>query len=175
LRIIGLTGVARSGKDSVAAVIQGRLGWHRESFARPIREFVAGLLGLTLEELEIHKEKPMLSLSGVTPRQMMQTLGTEWGRSIHPHLWIRALFHRLERNGLLLGAQGVVITDCRFDNEARAIHNAGGEVWLVQRPGAGSAFSAHASERGVDLDLVDRYVMNSGSLEDLRKTVEAFL
>jgi hypothetical protein len=65
----------------------------------------------------------------------------------------------------------VVITDVRFDNEAQAIVNAGGEVWRVERPGwrcLADDAATHQSEAGVSDHLITRIIDNSGSLDDLR-------
>lgn len=111
-----------------------------------------------------------------TPRVALQTLGTEFGRSLYENVWAdlgvrRAIAHP---------APLVVITDCRFVNEAKAVLRAGGEVWRVVRPGAGLAGAAglHPSEAEQEsaefLSLVTRTVQNVGSLENLTQAVTAF-
>lgn len=168
--IIGLTGVARAGKDSVAQCLRDLYGYRQESFAAPIREFVARILGCDLATLESIKEKPIAWLGGTTPRWMMQTVGTEWGRrTIDPDLWVKACMHRVADH-INLGSR-VVISDVRFDNEAENIIARGGHVWRIERPGAGSVSSAHASEAGIHDNLVTHTLQNVGTLVDLRITV----
>lgn len=164
-RLIGLTGVARSGKDTTADYLVRRHGFVKHSFAAPIREFVARILGLSLAELEAAKEQPIQWLPGQTPRRLMQTIGTEWGRdSVHPELWVKSCFERVRRD--MAAGRSVVICDVRFDNEARALKALGGQVWRVTRSGAGTA-AAHASEAGVSDALVERFLANNGRLSDL--------
>jgi hypothetical protein len=109
----------------------------------------------------------------LTPRYALQTLGTEWGRSCYENVWADFTVRR----AIELVNPLVVITDCRFVNEARAVRVAGGEVWRVVRPGAGLQGSAglHPSEAEQESpefsELVTRVVMNSGSLAALRATV----
>lgn len=172
-RLIGLTGVARSGKDTTADYLVRERGFVKHSFAAPIREFVARILGMTLAELETAKEQPIQWLPGQTPRRLMQTIGTEWGRdSVDPDLWVKSCFERVRRD--MAAGRSVVICDVRFDNEARALKKLGGQVWRVTRSGAGTA-SAHASEAGVSDVLVDRFLANSRAVGDLYELVDGAL
>jgi hypothetical protein len=104
---------------------------------------------------------------------MMQTLGTEWGRScIHPELWIMVAAGAVEQQQKL--GRDVVIDDVRFPNEAEMVHRLGGELWLVDRPGVVYE-GEHASEGALADVLPDVVVNNSGSLEHLREVVAALL
>jgi hypothetical protein len=57
-------------------------------------------------------------------------------------------------------SSGVVIDDCRFDDEARVIHELGGIVIDVRRPG--TTRINHASEAGVSDKLIDGVYDNAG-------------
>lgn len=172
-RLIGLTGVARSGKDTAADFLVREYGFVKHSFAAPIREFVARVLGLDLGELEACKESPVHWLSGKTPRYLMQTIGTEWGRdTIDPELWVKSCFERAKRD--MSAGRSVVICDVRFDNEARALQGTGGEVWRMVRPGAGTT-SVHASEAGVDPRLVTETFVNDGTVRELYRAISGAL
>jgi hypothetical protein len=106
---------------------------------------------------------------------MLQSLGTEWGRGmVHDEIWIRITMERAGEH--LTVGRSVVITDVRFDNEAQAIVDAGGEVWRVTRPGwrcLAEEAAAHQSEAGVSDHLITRIIDNSGSLDDLRGELSA--
>jgi hypothetical protein len=80
----------------------------------------------------------------MTPRILLQLLGTECGRQIiHPNIWVNALF--ADYKGKYLGATddmkepvemcfpNWIITDVRFPNEAKAIKDRGGIVIRVER------------------------------------------
>lgn len=160
--IVGIAGPKRSGKDTLAWMLSSARGVEVHSFAAPIRKFVAEIAGLggDLDALELHKETPIPWLDGITPRQMMQTLGTEWGRRmVHPELWLRSLAARLPE-------QGAIVCDVRFDNEAEAIRKLGGKVIRLSRPGAGQG-DEHASERPISDHLVDFEIANDGSAVQL--------
>jgi len=159
--LIGIAGPKRSGKDTLARLLCGALNARQDSFAAPIRNFIGELIGLDPELLELHKETPIPWLDGVTPRQMMQTVGTEWGRvMVHPELWVNSLMARVSHT------QHVVISDVRFPNEARAILAHGGVVIAVDRPGTGEGDS-HISESPLPAELVTFRVRNIGTPNDM--------
>jgi hypothetical protein len=169
--IIGLCGLAGSGKDEVAAILSRRHGFAYISFAGPIYQAVSEITGLAPAQLKDRglKEQPIPWL-GKSPRELLQTLGTEWGRQmVNQDIWIKLAMRRAAEY------ERVAITDVRFENEAEAIRHAGGQVWQVERPGAGLAGAAggHSSEAGIPGHLVHQVVRNIGTLDDLEEAVNA--
>lgn len=173
--LVGLCGLAGSGKSTVAAILRDRRNFTPIAFADPIYAAVAAITGLSADELanRENKETPLAWL-GKSPRELLQTLGTEWGReSVHQEIWVR---RAMRRAAAIVGGGGhVAVTDCRFTNEAEAVRQAGGAVWRVRRHGAGLAGGAgqHASEAGIPEELIDLRIENNGSLHDLEAAVEA--
>ncbi len=168
--LIGIAGRARSGKDTVANFIIAAIGGYRYSFADPIRAMLAPL-GVDMNDpyWQARKEELIPAL-GVSPRRMMQTLGTEWGRQIiNPDLWLIMAHQRLLGNG-----PGMVISDVRFENEAAWIRKHGGRIIHVIRPEA-KAVEAHASEDGIEMLDTDVRLFNSGTLEELQLSVRELL
>lgn len=168
--LIGIAGRARSGKDTVANFIIAAIGGYRYSFADPIRAMLAPL-GVDMNDpyWQARKEDVIPAL-GVSPRRMMQTLGTEWGRNlINPDLWLVMAHQRLLRNG-----PGMVISDVRFENEAAWIRKHGGRIIHVIRSEA-KAVEAHASEDGIEMQDTDARLFNSGTLEELQLSVRELL
>lgn len=83
----------------------------------------------------------------LTPRKLLQLLGTECGRSIHPNIWINSLFSDYIGKRDLEEVKGKevfrllpdmypnwIITDCRFPNEAKAVKDRGGLIIRINRP-----------------------------------------
>ena len=162
---IGIAGGKRAGKDTLANGLASALVLPCDSFAAPLRQFGASLLGLAVRDGDGRKEEAIDWLADFTPRHLMQTAGTEWGRDrVHPELWVRSLFARLPAGGL--------VPDVRFANEAHAIRRRGGVVIRVSRPGHGG----HDSEQPLPDDLVDIEVNNDGTQADLvRRTLDQLL
>ena len=175
--LIGLCGAAGSGKNTVADFLTDSNGgpFVQIAFADPLYECVSTITGLPVDRLKDRDVKEaVIPWLGKSPRQLLQTLGTEWGRgTVHPEIWIRIA---MERAGQHQTFSGVVVTDVRFDNEAQAIVDAGGEVWRVARPGwrcLADDAATHPSEAGVSDHLIARIIDNSGSLDDLRAQLAA--
>jgi hypothetical protein len=151
-------------------------GYKRLSFADPLRKFSAQILSSIGYDgvacLRDNKEDKIVEL-GVSPRQMMQTLGTEWGRScIHPDLWVMVASWAAIKQ--LKSGRNVVFDDVRFPNEAEMIRRLGGELWLVDRPGV--VYEGGHSSEGALRDIVpDAVINNSGNLEQLREVVVGLL
>ncbi len=176
--IIALAGRAGCGKSTVASMVPDSRVF---SFADPMKLFCQQLFGWDKETLwgssELRNKpdprwvRPDGSL--LTPRYALQTLGTEWGRNCSPDLWARA---GVAMASAWVGETGfdAVLCDCRFVNEAQAVRDAGGEVWRIERPGAGLAGEAalHPSELEQESEafkaLVTRTIVNDGSLDQLR-------
>lgn len=103
-------------------------------------------------------------------RRLQQILGTEVGRElIGDSVWTDAAMRLVDR----FAARGAssVITDCRFDNEAERVRDAGGTVVRVIRPSLPAPTDAHASEAGIHDDLVDIEIVNDGTIADLHAKV----
>ncbi len=168
MKIIGITGRARSGKDTLAHFLVDHHGYVRVGLADPLRGFVSTITGLTTEELTDSslKEAPLPWLGGISPRRMMQTLGTEWGRDlVDDQLWLKVAQRAIEK-AQRNGAPGVVIPDVRFDNEAEMVRAMGGEVVLLTRDGT-AAVEAHSSESGVSEHLIDEHIENNTTVRYL--------
>lgn len=161
--IIGLAGPARSGKDTVASFIIAAVGGYRYAFADPIRQMLVPL-GIDMNDpyWQERKEKIIPALNA-SPRKLMQTLGTEWGRQlIDPNIWLTLASQRLLTRGA-----GMVIPDVRFENEAEWVRNKGGRIIHVVRANPAQV-ETHVSENGVAKDPLDAILFNSGTLEELQ-------
>lgn len=164
-RIVGLTGRARSGKDTVADMLKDAYSVKTVAFADPIRAALRAMLGLTDEHFSGKLKEVPIDWLGKSPRQLMQTLGTEWGRGlINEDIWLLIAGRKID--SIKWYGEHAVITDVRFENEATYIREKGGQIWHVVR-GAAPAVSAHASEAGVTFVEGDALIDNNGTLEEL--------
>lgn len=173
--IIGITGHARNGKDSVADVLVNDYGFERLSFAWPIKEACKTIFGWTDEHVYGALKDIEDKEWGISPRLAMQLLGTDWGQftlceksisfaaTTGRSIWVkRALKDAGDKN--------IVISDVRFLHEAESIRNARGYVIRVIRPGF-EGTSIHPSETEmIDIEE-DAHIINDLSLDDLRYSV----
>lgn len=119
MRNIALFGRKRVGKTSIANIL-GEHGYTRRGLADPIKAMIATLPGITWMHLfGDQKEEPLDAYGGRTCREMMQTLGTEWGqRCVSPAIW-----SRLWLNYAAEVDRKLVCDDGRFVHEWRAFQD----------------------------------------------------
>ena len=140
--IIGIVGFINSGKDTIADYLTNFHGFRRESFASTLKDAVAQVFGWDRTLLEGRTKQARewreqvdpwwaerLHMPTLTPRWILQYWGTEVCRAgFHDDIWIASLENKLRNS-----QDDVVISDCRFPNEIKAIKNAGGRVIRVTR------------------------------------------
>lgn len=167
--VVGITGRAGAGKNAVASMIPG-------AFVIGLADPLYAMLSVMLDIPEAilrqrkFKESP-IPWVGKSVRQLLQTLGTEWGRGhVCDDIWIRLLDRRITKL-IESGITTIAVADVRFENEADYIRqDRGGSVWHVLRPGVEGP-AEHASEHGIMQAIWDRVIDNDGTLDDLRKAV----
>ena len=169
VQVIGLSGYGRSGKDTIGSALQKR-GFVRAAFADRIRESLYALnpLASSHERVQEIIDRQGWEASKTTHpeiRVLLQRLGAEVGRDLlGSDIWVDLTFRSLPD-----GAK-VVVTDCRFPNEAEAIKRIGGEIWRVHRPGTGPA-NTHESEIALDGYPFQRIFVNDSTVADLHQKV----
>jgi hypothetical protein len=208
VRVIGLTGKARAGKDTACGFIKSWGFEHdieveRAAFADKLKVSAARALGfegntaqcaafcneLKQDGYKLVLHHPNNSELGpsrigtplVSGREFLQRYGTEAHRDVFdPEFWVKALMDEIyarsnQQTPLESARSVVVISDMRFENEARAVHNAGGEVWKVHRNDLAArlqdSLDAHSSEVGVPESLIDRVIPNDHDLADFEREV----
>ena len=156
------------------------------SFASPLKLMLTELLYLwtgSCEETEdmIYGGLKDTVIDGmgenVTPRKLMQTLGTEWREMIDHNLWVKMAVLEAERH--LLQGHTVIFDDLRFPHELEFFR---AHKWPcrtdifhvnIDRPMA-KLFS-HKSEGGLSDITPDFQIDNTGSKEDLLNMLEIFV
>jgi hypothetical protein len=138
-RVIAFAGPAGVGKSTAAVYLsqEDRLGKVIIlSFAEPMRRMVSTILPLGMESFEQGKKtNPTLGLCGKTPRQMLETIGTEWGKNlVGENIWLDIVANQIMRGD----ADTYIIDDLRTDAEA---------IYLRDKLGA---IIIHLSRQGVD-------------------------
>ena len=175
-RIIGIYSPAPHSGKTLASNVLTHQGFTRLSFAAPLKrmciEFLM-MLGYSkaaaLEYVFTNKEALIPEINQ-TPRHLMQTLGTEWGRNlIDNDVWL-TIFEQTSKE-----FDKIVVDDVRFPNEAEKIKQMGGEMWKVVRPSA-SHNGAHSSEGQLDgWNGFDHVIYNDGTLVEFREKVDAVI
>lgn len=173
--LIAITGQKFSGKSTVADMLSNELGYPVTSFAKKLKEVTCVLAGCTMEQLEDFNFKETqfvpeylhIYCGGNMPtfRAFLQYFGTDVMRKYNNNIWIDCTLGE--------GPKNVIISDCRFINEANEVKSRGGIVVKVERAGIESK-DGHSSETQIPYIKADYVIRNDGSLADLRNEVLAF-
>lgn len=201
--LLGLTGHAGTGKDSVGTLLQAA-GWQGTSFAHALRVEVCEHWHIDPRLLTERstKEQPMPALAAgmvqnadwlrwvayqghnlTTPRSPRWAM-QQWGsyrRQVRASHWIDHVLvwlATLERNHPMVCC---VVTDVRYPNEAEALRARGGHIVRVHRPQPAAPLAAdtatHESEGHTRIQA-DADLVNDGTFFDLalevRRVVHQF-
>lgn len=163
-KLIGITGKARSGKDTVARYLWERYGYTRIAFADPLKSAAQQMFGLSHEAAwNDDLKETVIPYWGMSPRQMFQLLGTE---CVKPHfgndIWIK----RFCLSANALPEDDIVVPDVRFEPEARFIRESGGVIIHLFREDTMSV-NPHVSEAGIHAKEQDFALYNNRSLPAL--------
>lgn len=188
--VVGLTGRKRSGKDTFAARLVEN-GFTRVSFADPLRSMALAIDpwvrieqdegGLFFGPGTVLTQDYHFRLSEVVAspggwekakelrevRRLLQVIGTDGVRNIiSDTAWIEVAVRTIN------AIDGpVVVTDCRFPNEAAIADT----VVRVVRPSLGESGDLHPSETAMDDYIAERDVINDGTVDDLRQEADRFI
>ena len=197
ITLVALTGLAGSGKDTVADVLVDHHGFAKLAFADALRTEVAAAFNIDPEHLTRRetKEHPISALAlercldpvfvecmGAvfktarlsppwsvprSPRQILQWWGTEYRRAQDPDYWINKAYQAI---AILVecGRDRFVLSDCRFENEAALVRRLQGSIWQVVRPGIEPVQGSHVSETEGNQFLPHVLLGNTGDIRHLQ-------
>lgn len=197
-RLIGLTGYAGSGKDTVCELLYNYyedVGSDRVAFADKMKLFAADCFGLSernrdagIHRMDWFKDEEVVLFKGraerhsLTGRQFLQNMGPAARNSISPDFWIDLVLPKYTGNSAAgtgidkaveemypSAGEVLVVSDVRYDNEAERIKRLGGEIWHIQRLGFES--DGHESEQLPRPQLIDEIISNEGTIDDLWEVV----
>ena len=173
--IIGLGFKARVGKDTIAAHLVNKYGFVQESFAYPLKEYIGRqICGFNDKQLYGAWKETVDPEWGMTPRQMLQLIGTDALRKkVHDDFWVIPMKRKLQEH--IRSERNVVISDVRFLNEIKMLKSLGGIIVRIDRdnPDKITGFEKHQSE--VELESYngwDDRIDNNGTIEDLCRKAE---
>ena len=193
--IIGVSGKAQSGKDTVSKMIVytiwyynysqrlepfgidhynshqytiWRTDWHHNSFANKLKQCLSVVLNTnTVSQFEDNEfKKSKIEWLGITVRELLQKFGTAIRNEVCDDFWVKACLKDYDKN------DNWIISDVRFKSEAKGIKDLEGIIIRVNREGAGAG--NHISEIDLDDYSFDYVINNDGNMEDLLLKVKEF-
>lgn len=194
MRLIGIGGKLRAGKDTVADYLVEKHGWVKLGMSDPLdvalQKQDPWIRILPSEHLNAGGKRPIFRLySDIRDtltyveskeiedvRRNLQGLGTEVGRElIGEDTWVNVADSMIY--SLLSEDQKVILTGVRFPNEVAMIEKyENGSTWYVERQLLTSdTIAGHASETSVSADDFSTVIDNSGTLEELYDKVDRLI
>jgi hypothetical protein len=182
MSVIGIMGLKRSGKDTIANLLIKKYDFVRYSFADPLKRATKEIFGFTDDQLWGEEKERIDENWGISAREVLQILGTEIlqydihkhtnnlkhiGRNIWVHrfnIWYR---EEIKKNPNLM----VVIPDVRFQHEVDIIKSIGGSMWKVVRPSLNNV-DLHPSETEMEKIVPDLTIINDNTIENLYNKIE---
>ena len=196
--IIGLSGYAGAGKDTVADILVEEYGFVKVAFADKLKEFAYNVNPIIdvdpwqdewepsnfgADEVFLRNvvdsvgwDEAKRRFPGV--RQALQNIGVGARETFGEDFWVDQVADHIEATpgSFISGAVNWVIPDVRFPNEARYIQSwrQAGAVVRVNREGV-AAVNNHVSEHALDGWEFDGVIDNSASRDELARNVDLML
>lgn len=178
--IIGVSGLARSGKDTLAEYIQNKLKDYKViimPMAKPLKEGCRYMFGFDDRHLYGELKETYMDEYGKSPREIMQLIGTEFGREmICNDIWVKINYRyytelQKKYNNLIF-----IVPDIRFPDEADYIRSKG-KLIFIDRKSAGlkGSTSKHKSENNDFRLESDLSIDNNKELCDYYKEIDKFI
>jgi hypothetical protein len=160
-------------------------GFVKVSLAGPMKGICESVFGFSHQQLygeskyRNEGDRRYLREDGtlLTPREALQTLGTEFGRKCYPDIWVDILIREYNKENALKDRHNTnyVVADVRFINEIKKLRQYG-PVIRIERPVDGLEGKAgeHISETSLDSipkGYFDACIVNDSSLINFRRSV----
>jgi hypothetical protein len=195
--IIGISGKAQAGKDTVCKMIiytiwyytfsqrlkpfgidhykectayydtlLYNIGYQHTSFAKALKSCLSVILNKDLDKFENinFKNSRIDWLNNMTVRELLQKFGTAIRNEVCDDFWVKVCLKNC--------TEDCIISDVRFESEAKGIRDINGIIIRINRDGAGAG--NHISETALDDYCFDYIIDNNGTEEDLLLKVKEF-
>ncbi len=168
--IIAFTGKMGSGKDTCATLLCKNLCNHkRMMFAGHLKNVTKIAFKWTDDHVNGSLKDVTCPYWGVTPRYVLQTLGTDYLRNYIDENYHTKIIDLDIKQYIRDGYKSIILTDLRFPNEANYVKENGGIIIKVDRPGL-DGVSSHQSESH---DIIPNItILNDGDEKDLKVKID---
>ena len=172
--IIGITGLARSGKDTAAKFLVEEKNFQQISFAWALKRACAAMYGIDLTKFDLGDRLGADPFWQMTYREILQKVGTDLVTNhLDPDFWVKRVAYQVSKMDDM--KVPVVISDVRFENEATWVRQQGGIIIRIVRHDSGlpDELGRHVSESGIAHNNKDFIVENNSTVEDLYTNIDA--
>lgn len=181
-RVVGVCGKRRSGKDTIAGILNDLYGYENVKISNDLKDAIKVLFGFNHEQIEGNLKDVVDEQWGVSPRQTMQFIGTEVMQykitELLPNMgrkfWIKGFINK-HIAGENLRDRLLVITDIRFMHEYEELKSCLRKDLLMLRVERDMHsnklmnIDEHSSEQEYLQVPVDHVIKNNSSKDELRE------
>lgn len=162
----------RMGKSEVAKYLVRQHNYEMLTFAKPMKDMIEVLLiqlgyqdDVICRMLYGDLKEELIPELGVTPRHLLVTLGSKWGREmVDDDMWIKIALQAISSD------KRYVCEDVRLYNEAERLRAKGFKIIRVVNPRVPLVDSI--SEGKLDDYKFDHVILNVGSIKDLHIQID---
>lgn len=172
--LIGITGYAGSGKDSLANVLVDHHGFERVAFADPVRDLYLQINPIVRAGRRYVRLSTLVKEEGWDAAKRKYPDVRRGLQGVGQGVRLQDPLHWIDQAGLSTRSGKVVVTDVRYANEAVHIGLLGGIIARMEAPGVGPV-NGHISETEamtvvtpdvvVENDLTTRESLERGALK----------
>jgi hypothetical protein len=167
--LISFLAQKQAGKDTCSDYLVLKYGFIKDAFAKPVKDICGIAYNLSYTQMYgTDEDKNTIdSRWNQTPRQIMQFVGTDLFRNmVRDDMWTYLFGLRYNKK------VNTTNPDTRFQNEVNYIHQLGGYVIKITRPGKINR-DMHISEQEIEtIKNYDYEIVNDGTLEELYQKLE---
>jgi len=167
--VIGITGLARSGKDTVADMLVGQYGFYKIGMADPIYKIAREYYGWDGQKDD-------------RGRKLLQDIGTI-GREYNENVWVN--YTKATINDIICKSHfitsrrtvRIIVCGVRYQNEVDLVRSYdSNQLWRVEgRGGLNGEVAGHSSEQYINEFKADQIIDNSVSHDELwKKVIDTF-
>jgi len=167
VKIIGLLGRSRAGKDTIAEYICSQYPYYQiVRLSYPLKKAVCCMYDFTMDQVESSSKETIDLRWNKTPRETIQSL-TQYMMSYMGHdFFTKKLFQAYE-NGKY--SNHIIIPDIRYPHDIVEIEKRGGIVIKVERP---NNPVNHEFEKHIDNLQGTFTVINDKGIDDLHEKIK---
>jgi hypothetical protein len=187
-KIIAVCGYKRSGKDTIAKYLNKKYNYKHLKITYKLKECLKLLFDLRDHELETDKKEKINKKWNVTPRKLMQFIGTEIFQykiqeilpDIDKKFWIKTFLTDSLVNNLRNKKDfHIVISDIRFIHEYEELKKLNIPISIIKVTNDNIMIDSneelHISEREFIKIPYDKEILNNSSFDDMYKKIDEYI
>jgi len=187
-KIIAVCGYKRSGKDTIAKYLNKKYNYKHLKITYKLKECLKLLFDLRDHELETDKKEKINKKWNVTPRKLMQFIGTEIFQykiqeilpGIDKKFWIKTFLTDSLVNNLRNKKDfHIVISDIRFIHEYEELKKLNIPISIIKVTNDNIMIDSneelHISEREFIKIPYDKEILNNSSFDDMYKKIDEYI